>query len=112
MNQLSRQEVKKSVQAFQAYSKGGHVEADKKAKEQAMLATDQEALEKLRIADEETAAALFGDAPSLPSPMVSPTKKENSVPVHSSPDGKRHRWEETFLYGGKGDQKPEVSLLD
>lgn len=112
MSQLSREEVKQSVQAFQEYSKGGHVEADKKAKEQTMIAADQEALENLRIADEQMAAALFGDVPSLSQPTVSPTKKENSSPVHSSPDGKRLRWQEMFVYGGNGEQKPEVSLLD
>lgn len=112
----SRQEIKKHVQAFQEYSKGGHIEADEKvianAREQALIATDQEALEKLRIVDEEMAAALFGDVSSLSSPKVSPTKKEDSAPVRSSPDGKRLRWQETYVYGGKGERKPEVSLLD
>lgn len=112
VGQLSPQEVKQSIQAFQEYSKGGHVEADKKAKEQSMIATDQEALEHLRIADEQMAAALFGDVPSLSPPTVSPTKKENPSPVHSSPDGKRFRWRDTFVYGGDSEQKPEVSLLD
>ena len=134
-SQLSQQEIKESVQAFQDYSKGGHIEADKKAiaaakalaeaearaeseaeaKEEVppYVATDEEALEKLRIADEEMAAALFGDIPLISPPKTSPKKSNGVEAVRSSPDGKRMRWQETFVYGGKGKVKqPEVSLLD
>lgn len=128
MMELSHKRIKQSVQAFQNYSKGGHIEADKKviavAKEQAAVATDEEALEKLRIADEEIAAALFGDNPTASPPKISPKstsptkgspKKPGKAEILDSSPGKRHRWQETFIYGGNGEQfkkEPEVSLLD
>lgn len=120
-SQLSRHEIKKSVQAYQDFSKGGHVEADKKvianAKEQAAIATDEEALEKLRILDEEMEAALFGDIPSPSPPKASPKKKEEAKLVRPSVDGKQiFRWEDTFVSGGGSSgekaKEPEPSLLD
>ena len=120
-SQLSRYEIKQSVQAYQDFSKGGHVEADKKvlanAKEQAAIATDEEALENLRILDEEMEAALFGDIPSPSPPKASPKKKEEAKLVRPSADGKRiFRWEDTFVAGGGSSgqkaKKPEPSLLD
>ena len=119
-SQLSRHEIKQAVQAYQDFSKGGHIEADKKgiasAKEQAALATDEESLAKLRILDEEMAAALFGDTPPSP-PSASPNKKEGEAKVvRPGADGKqRFRWEDTFVAGGSGGEKakePEPSLLD
>ena len=116
--ELSKTEVKESVKAFQAFSKGGHIEADEKARqaaleleqEQARVLNDPEALEKLRIADEEMAAALFaedtGDSPGI---GIGPSKDPELI--RSSADGKRHEWQTTFIYGGS-DHKHEMSLLD
>ena len=119
MIQRSQDEIKQSVQAYQDFAKGRYVEADKKvvakAKEQAGVATDEEALEKLRILDEENAVALFGDVPSPSPPKASP-KKEEAKSVRHSADGKRiFRWEDTFVLGGSSKEKakePEPSLLD
>ena len=118
-SQRSRHEIKQSVQAYQDFAKGGHVEADKKiaanAKEQAAVATDEETLERLRILDEQTAVALFGEVPSPSPPKASP-KKEDAKSVRHSADGKRiFRWEDTFVLGGSSEEKakePERSLLD
>ena len=119
-SQLSRHEIKQAVQAYQDFSKGGHVEADKKgianAKEQAAVASDEESLAKLQILDEEMAAALFGESPPSP-PKASPIKKEGEAKVvRPGADGKqRFRWEDTFVAGGSDGEKakePEPSLLD
>ena len=86
------------------------MEADKKALEQA-VATDRDALENLRIADEEMAAALFGNATQI-GEKRSPKKTGDMELIRSSADGKRHEWRGTFLFGGVSDSRKEVSLLD
>ena len=118
--QRSRHEIKQSIQAYQDFSKGGHVEADKQgvanAKEQALVATDEDALAKLRILDEEMAAALFGDMPPPSPPKASPKKEQEAKQVRAWAEGKRiFRWEDTFVSGGSNGEnakKAERSLLD
>ena len=120
ISQRSRQEIERSIKAYQDFSKGGHVEADKEgianAKEQAAVATDAEALEKLRILDEEMEAALFGDLPTPSPPKASPKKEEEGKLVRPGADGKSiFRWQDTFIPGGSSGEKakePEPSLLD
>ena len=117
----SEAEIQQSVKAFQQYSKGGHIEADQKVLINATnapqeskpapagVATDAEALERLRIADEEMAAALFADD-NEEAPKPSPQKNRDPVLIRTSADGKRHEWQTTFVYGGS--KEPEMSLLD
>ena len=73
------------------------------------VATSAEALERLRIADEEMAAALFADD-NENAPKASPQKNRDPELIRTSADGKRHEWQTTFVYGGK--KEPEMSLLD
>ena len=112
-------DIQQSVKAFQQYSKGGHIEADQKvfnntpqAPESAPtgVATDPEALERLRIADEEMAAALFDDNYEGALKKASPQKNRDPELIRTSADGKRHEWQTTFVYGGG--KEPEASLLD
>ena len=91
------------------------MEADKKAiqavkkEAEAVVATDAEAIERLRIADEEMAAALFAEN-YHDTPKSSPQKNHDPELIRTSADGKRHEWQTTYIYGGRGD--PEISLLD
>ncbi|KAL8795459.1 MAG: hypothetical protein Q9195_002048 [Heterodermia aff. obscurata] len=140
-SQLSQQEIGQSIQAYQAFSEGGHVEADNRieaekveaaklkaekvkaekaeadkkgitnANEQSGVATDAEALEKLRILDEETEAALFGDLLAPSPPKASPKKEEKAKMVRPGV----FRWEETFVPGGISggkEKEQEQNLLD
>ena len=115
-SQLSNTDTRQSVKAFQRFSKGGHVEADKKAiqaakkEAEAVVATDAEALQKLKIADEEMAAALFAENYQDTTPKTSPQKNRDPELIRTSADGKRHEWQTTYIYGGRGD--PQMSLLD
>ena len=118
----SEAEIQQSVKAFQQYSKGGHIEADQKVFNNATnapqdsksapagVATDLEALERLRIADEEMAAALFADDNGEAPKKASPQKNRDPELIRTSADGKRHEWQTTFVYGGS--KEPEMSLLD
>lgn len=137
---LSGKEVEDQIEAFQAFAKGGHIEADKKliekANKEVAVAMDEEALKKLKQADDEMAAALFADVDLIsleaaPFPASSgntprqktetPKKKADAVElVRTTSDGKRGVWKGTYNPKSEASdvkkknkrQGTEMSLLD
>ena len=140
MSSLSDKEIGDQIEAFQAFAKGGHVEADKKlvenANKETAVAMDEDAQKKLKQADDEMAAALFADVDliSLEDPLGAssgnlPPKKTENQPkkkadgvelVRTTSDGKRGVWKGTYnpkseasdSKKGKTGQATEMSLLD
>ena len=133
MSQLSRRDIADQIEAFQDFAKGGHVEADQKfvehANEQAAVTMDEETQKKLKEADDEMAAALFGEMDLIDVRHKSPPEKTDESSkkkidgvelVRTSADGKRGVWKGTYdpLSGAgekKGDRKEQgggKSLLD
>lgn len=138
---LSGKEIDDQIEAFQAFAKGGHIEADKKliekANKEVAVAMDEEALKKLKQADDEMAAALFADVDLIslgeaplpassgntprPKTVETPKKKADGVElVRTTSDGKRGVWKGTYNPKSKAsDAKKEnkgqgtgMSLLD
>ncbi len=124
ISSLSGKEIEDQIEAFQAFAKGGHVEADKKlvenANKETAVAMDEDAQKKLKQADDEMAAALFADVDLIsleesPHPASSgnvPLKKTEETPkkkadgvelVRTTSDGKRGVWKGTY------DPKSEAS---
>lgn len=117
ISSLGGKGIDDQIEAFQAFAKGGHVEADKKliekANKEVAVAMDEEALKKLKQADDEMAAALFADVDLIslgegPLPASSgntPRKKTEETPkkkadgvelVRTTSDGKRGVWKGTY----------------
>ena len=136
-SQLSDKEVANQIEAFQAFAKGGHIEADKKlvedarkeAAKEAVTTVDEDSQQKLKPANVGMAADIFQDLSLLDienesapkKPDESPKKKTDGMELVRTTSGGRGVWKGTYDPMGGSDateddkkktQGVEKSLLD
>ena len=135
-SQLSDKEVANQIEAFQAFAKGGHIEADKKLVEDARkeaakeaVTVDEDSQQKLKPADVGMAADIFqdlslldlGDKSAPKKPDESPKKKTDGMELVRTTSGGRGVWKGTYDPMGGSDateddeketQGVEESLVD